>query len=145
MTKCCLIISVIKVGPLFSAHRAALQRLILNSHTLTSADSFVQALLNTDTLGSRDTLNRDVCPAEKRENGVLHANVSLDALDKRARSGATGARTKTPFGWGRYAQTYKLPAAGWINRASVCVCVGGGPPGAPHNTQSPKIKEPSVK
>ena len=80
---------------------------------------------------------------EKWKNGVLHANVSLDALDKRARSGATGARTKTPLPPSVrtcLSQREKLPAAGWINRASVW-----GASGDPHTTQSPKIKERSVK
>lgn len=58
----------------------------------------------------------------KRENGVLHTDVSLDMLDKRARLGATGARTKNSLvdaGIHRQRLREKLPAAGWINRASV--------------------------
>lgn len=117
---------------------------------MTSADSFIRALLNTNTLIKRHFEQRclssrarktRVQTQGKRENGVLHTNVSLDRLDKRAQLGATAAKTKTSLveaGIHRRRRREKLPAAGFINRASVWELWASQHP-------DPKIREQSVK
>ena len=63
----------------------------------------------------------------KRENGVLHTDVSLAVLDKRAQLGATGAQTKTLFGGDRYPQ--RGATCSWVDQWGQCV---GGPGASQH-------------
>lgn len=57
------------------------------------------------------------------KNRVLHPNVSVDAVDERGRSGATGRRTKASLVEQviqRQRQREQPHAGGPINRPSVC-------------------------
>lgn len=118
---------------------------ILKLHLSTIIDKMYIVTLKHLMLSLRNTMNRDVWKTnvqtlQKRENVLLHTDVSLDMLDKRACLGATGTQKKTPFGSGQVSTDWSsgyLQLHGSIGPVCVCVCEGPGPRKHPE----PKIRD----